>query len=120
MSQQQQQQVSDEPLSVQEVSVVHQLINIAFNKAAYNINDAGIIHTLNVRMIAILERDKKEREAANQVPPLKAKAKAKKGKGKSQKAKTQVTLPVVADVSDEDASSDEDSDDAVPDTVRVQ
>jgi hypothetical protein len=116
MSQPQQQQVSDEPLEIGEVSAIHQLLVIAFGKGAYSINDAGVIDVVNKRMVAILTRADKERAEKNAPSPLREKStKVKKEAKGSKKLK-----PVVAAVKPEESASEVDSDDEVPEPTRIQ
>lgn len=68
MSQAQQQQqpekVSDEPLTVNETTALYQLLNIGYNKAAYGIDDAFAVWSLNRRLRAILDRAAQNATAA--------------------------------------------------------
>jgi hypothetical protein len=109
-----QQPVSDEPLEVGEVSALHQLFVIAFGKAAYNINDAGVIDVLNKRMVAILTRADKERAEKNAPSPLREAASDKKKK--KQKESKKAKPAVVEEVSE----SENDSDDDVAEPTRIQ
>ena len=82
--------------------MLHQLVNIAFRKAAFEISDAGIIDVINKRMVAILQRDEKEQRAAASVPPMRSKKDAKKSAKSAPKLK-----PVVEEVDSDDDSAEE-------------
>jgi hypothetical protein len=101
---------------VGEVSALHQLLVIAFGKAAYNINDAGVIDVLNKRMVAILTRAEKERAEKNAPSPLREAASDKKKK--KQKESKKATKPAV--VVEEVSESENDSDDDVAEPTRIQ
>lgn len=115
MSQPQQQQVSDEPLEVGEVSAIHQLLVIAFGKGVYSINDAGVIDVVNKRMVAILTRADKERAEKNAPSPLREKSTKEKAKKKAKGSKGPKPTPAVVD--DE---SEADSDDDIPEPTLIQ